>query len=270
LHRFAHVGVQAVCLAGPLLLMLGLSGFFNESAIEHRTLWVARSAAVHAALNDPAERQSLANDPRTAALMKDAKLPRAVVKQEAADVATIDQRRASANPLEQWRLRFNHADLRERAADEAERSPKTLLRLVGVRATDPWADDDLAPPLQAPGDRWATVWLIAVWPAMWVAWAFLTRGGLTLPLLGIAVVGADGRPARRRRCAERAVVVWLPVTVLIAASVLLQKYAPAAPAVPFVLWLAALALLGGYVALAVAFPRRAPHDRLCGTYLVPR
>jgi uncharacterized RDD family membrane protein YckC len=98
-------------------------------------------------------------------------------------------------------------------------------------------------------------------PAAVIVWAFLWRGGLSFRLLGLSLVRADGRPAGRLQCAWRTLLVWAPVTTLLACGIGLE-WAPAG--------LAALALLPLYVILALWSPGRALHDRLAGTYLVPR
>jgi uncharacterized RDD family membrane protein YckC len=124
--------------------------------------------------------------------------------------------------------------------------------------------------------------MIGIWPAVWVVWAFLLRGGFSFPMVGLSLVRSDGRPASRLQCAWRAVLVWAPVFALLMGSVLLdasywsswEAADPAANAwVPWASWLACwagLLLLPAYAALAVWSPERAPHDRLAGTYLVPR
>jgi hypothetical protein len=118
------------------------------------------------------------------------------------------------------------------------------------------------------------------WPACWVAWAFLSRGGLSYRLTGIALVRADGRPASRLQCAWRALVVWAPVTALLVLACWLDTrywsaWEPNTPnrwmlAAASASWYAAVGLLLAYVGLALWRPTRAPHDRLAGTYLVPR
>jgi serine/threonine protein kinase len=104
--------------------------------------------------------------------------------------------------------------------------------------------------------RFALAWLAAI-----VSWAFLTRGGLSLRLLGLSLIRADGRPTGRLQCAWRALLAWAPLTGLLACRLWLD-WDPA-------VW-AALALLPLYLVLALWRPDRAPQDRLAGTYLVPR
>jgi hypothetical protein len=74
--------------------------------------------------------------------------------------------------------------------------------------------------------------------------------------------------------------VWAPVTGLLALSLWLDsRYwqlwelgdaAPRLPELASASWYAAVLLLAVYVALALWRPARTLHDRLSGTYLVPR
>jgi hypothetical protein len=127
-----------------------------------------------------------------------------------------------------------------------------------------------------------TFWLatLAAWPALWVIWAFLARGGISYRLAGIALVRGDGRPASRLRCAWRALLVWTPPTALLVLSFWLEErywtlWQPdASPtwllSLASAVWYAALLLLACYVLLALWRPARTLHDRLSGVYLVPR
>ncbi|HEY7152877.1 MAG TPA: hypothetical protein VH575_02860 [Gemmataceae bacterium] len=49
-------------------------------------------------------------------------------------------------------------------------------------------------------------------------WAFVARGEFSYRIAGIALVRHDGRPAWRLQCAWRALLVWAPVTGLLALS----------------------------------------------------
>jgi hypothetical protein len=121
--------------------------------------------------------------------------------------------------------------------------------------------------------------IVISWPAVWVIWAFITRGGLSFWIMGLSLVRSTGRPALRLQCAWRALLVWLPVTGLL----LLSAWCNATYWVRWLegtdsqglLWLSCLtywaagATVLGYVALCVWMPNRSLHDRLAGTYLVP-
>jgi eukaryotic-like serine/threonine-protein kinase len=139
-------------------------------------------------------------------------------------------------------------------------------------------------PLNDGEDVLATTLVISFWPALWIAWAFLMRGGLSYRLAGIALVQKDGRPAARWRCAWRALLVWLPVVLLLLASdhlefrrltLLAADEARALPELAWLAWLAwltwwlALGLLPLYCWVAQRSPGRGLHDRLSGIDLVP-
>jgi hypothetical protein len=122
--------------------------------------------------------------------------------------------------------------------------------------------------------------VVAFWPAVWVVWAFLTRGGLSFRLAGLMLVRDDGSRAARWQCAWRALLVWGPVAGLLLFSLWLDAWHwstwDASQPRHWVAWLtvsawwAGWALLPIYVFLALRQPGRALHDRLAGTYVVPR
>ena len=107
-------------------------------------------------------------------------------------------------------------------------------------------------------------------PASWVAWDCLTRGGFSLRLAGLALVGWDGRRAARWRCGWRSLLVWAPPFALLIASAWVQGQMPTSGRAPWVPFGLAVALLPVYVASAFASPARGPHDRLSGLRVVPR
>jgi hypothetical protein len=131
--------------------------------------------------------------------------------------------------------------------------------------------------------HWEIAGGLLAWPLLWSLWAGLTRGGLGMRLAGMALRDRQGRPAARWRCALRSMMVWVPIAVLLLASVLLDLWrvmsAPAGwsdAAVRLTAWLAwvtwwlALLLLAVYAWVAVCWPNGGPHDRIAGTYPVPR
>src|SRR5262249_45719644 len=112
--------------------------------------------------------------------------------------------------------------------------------------------------------------LLSFFPALWVVWAFLFRGGFTLPMMGLTLVRWDGQRAGRFRCAWRAFSVWMPPILLLFLALVVKTVNVQATIIPLVIWSLALAYLVGCLVLALCFPRRSLHDWLAGTYLVPR
>jgi len=119
--------------------------------------------------------------------------------------------------------------------------------------------------------------LIVVPPVCWVLWAFAVRGGLSFRATGLALVGADGRPAPRWRCAWRVLLVCAPAVLLLLAAIGLDVWDRSAlgarawvPWASSLCWWSPPLLYLAYAALVLRHPARAPHDRLAGTWLVPR
>ena len=113
--------------------------------------------------------------------------------------------------------------------------------------------------------------LLVMWPfAVWPAFAFLFRGGLGYWFSGIALVGRDGRSAGRFRCALREMLIWLPLTALLAASLFLQWEWPDRVTLRTLFWLAGVASLPISFLIALRDPTRSPVDRAVGVFLVPR
>jgi hypothetical protein len=112
---------------------------------------------------------------------------------------------------------------------------------------------------------------VTAWPVFWVLWAFCWRGGLSFSLMGISLVRRNGQRASRLQCAWRAALVWAPVTALLGLSAWLEAhYAEEVTWLRWGIWWLAIAVLAGYALSALMFPSRALHDRLSGTYLVPK
>jgi hypothetical protein len=122
--------------------------------------------------------------------------------------------------------------------------------------------------------------LLAVPAAGCVLSALVFRGGVRNLLLRVDAVRGDGRPAGRLRCAWRALVAW----VLLVAPLFLARWLEEGywsswtpdGGTPWLLWAAdacwvlALVLPIACLALIVLAPARSLHDRLSGTWLVPR
>src|SRR5262249_15951247 len=123
--------------------------------------------------------------------------------------------------------------------------------------------------------------VMVVFPLLWVVSAFIFRGGIILRLMGMVLLRANGQRALRVQCAWRAFVTWLPPTALLLLAVWLDiscwkawaatdhpgKWLEAGA---WASWFGALLLLPLYFLVALRYPARGPHDRLAGTYLLPR
>jgi eukaryotic-like serine/threonine-protein kinase len=124
--------------------------------------------------------------------------------------------------------------------------------------------------------------MVSIWPALWIAWAFLARGGFGYGLTGLRLLSADGSEATRRQCLARAVLFWLPIMALLMSSIGLDSWFWSLqdpqvggvlawlPRLSTALWLAGFLALAVYAGLALRSPTRSLHDRLVGTCLAPR
>jgi hypothetical protein len=107
---------------------------------------------------------------------------------------------------------------------------------------------------------------VVIWPALWILWSALTRGGMSLWLMEMTLARLDGRLAGRWQCAWRSLLIWAPPTALLLLA-LGARTSPSRDALVY--WWMALAMLPLSVAVALGFPDRGPQDRLSGTYVVP-
>jgi hypothetical protein len=115
-------------------------------------------------------------------------------------------------------------------------------------------------------------------PVVWMVWSFLWRGGLTHHLVGLELVGSDGRRASRLRCGWRTLLIWAPFTALMMLAVCLGFPAPdgRVNTTAAVHWPATLSLVAAHLSLllyagsAILFTARGLHDWLAGTAVVPR
>jgi hypothetical protein len=105
-----------------------------------------------------------------------------------------------------------------------------------------------------------------------LASAVAARGGLVTRLLGLAVVNRQGREIGRGRSLVRTALAWLPAFVwlaYLAVSPRVQGFVPT-PNAPLMGMTITLVLLAAGAAWTIARPARGPHDRLAGTWVVPR
>jgi serine/threonine protein kinase len=123
-------------------------------------------------------------------------------------------------------------------------------------------------PSRAP--TWLDFPIIVAWPLVWLIWAAMTRGGWLLRPAGIAVARFDSRAAERWRCGVRAAMAWLPATAFLLGSAWIRHNGLGPVWLGWVNWGTALIAILSAIPLAVASPARLPHDRLSGSWLVPR
>jgi hypothetical protein len=96
-------------------------------------------------------------------------------------------------------------------------------------------------------------------------------GGLVTRALQHAVVRRDGREIGRARSAIRFLVAWSPALAWIACVGVPMFGEPrVSPDVAFVLGSLAFLLMAAGGAWTIASPGRGPHDRMAGTWVVPR
>jgi hypothetical protein len=112
-------------------------------------------------------------------------------------------------------------------------------------------------------------------PVLWVVAAFCFRGGLALGGAGMAIVGSDGRPVSRLRCAGRAFWLSAPITAILFLSMWMPLWIDGSYSLASfhkawqLCWIGITILLAICGALAVATPARTLADRLAATWLVP-
>ncbi len=100
--------------------------------------------------------------------------------------------------------------------------------------------------------------------------AFVFRGGISYQLAGLTLVRATGQPAGRFRSFFRELLIWPPLFGLLASLLWLSALHPEAIMTRLVLSVSAVVLILVYVILGIRYPGRLPHDRIMGTYVVPR
>jgi len=116
---------------------------------------------------------------------------------------------------------------------------------------------------------------IASWFVVWVVWSMITRGGISLKLMGIDLQQSQGKRAGPFRCGWRTMLVWTPFFALILISVWLQNATNAGghqtgPWLYWIPWWLALIYLAAAGLFTLIWPRRGLQDRLSGVYLMPR
>jgi hypothetical protein len=118
--------------------------------------------------------------------------------------------------------------------------------------------------------------LAAVMVCFSLVWSSISSlvvpGGLVTRVLGHAVVHRGGREIGRVRSMLRLLIAWSPVILWIAFVGLPMFGEPrtVSPELSFMTGSAALAIMVAGAIWTIAHPGRGPHDRLAGTWVVPR
>jgi len=259
--RLLHLTVQALTLFLGLATMFLVSGMFAVIAVVERDDHVRSAEQILKALGEPGGRERLATVPGMTPLMADEeRLRAALTKRAERDRAQAEHLRRSLNLVTRGLVPLANAG--------GELSPGMEAKTSARAMRDSGSTNQF---LFEPFSDWrAASMLILFWPLAWALVAFTLRGGFSYRILGIGVVDARGRPVSRRRAALRALMVWLPIALLLCTSVWIQSNHPTLVNLHSLLWLGALLIMPLYVGLALAQPVHPPHDRLLGTYLVPR
>jgi hypothetical protein len=130
---------------------------------------------------------------------------------------------------------------------------------------------------------WTAILALLVLTFLWFLWSTLTRGGLLQKAVGMELVRNDGRRAGFLQCAYRAALFWAPIVVLLSISIALdgtywQNWDDPSWRegqrwrlwLSFVAWWLGMGILPLYFIRAMWTPGRSLHDRIAGTWLVPR
>jgi hypothetical protein len=284
-RRLAHLTVQAAFLTPGLVLML-IGGCVHNTVppLHQRTLMLWTEEA-RDDLDEGAWREAAVASlsPSSAARLRGAAQLHADLRLRQRLEARLERDRREREALRRsmsWPLRQYCALVEKLSAAAGQRDQFR-------QARQPWRTFRSKAAWDVRRPRLGTLWevavgaavLIVVPPVCWVLWAFAVRGGLSFRAAGLALVGADGRPAPRWRCAWRAALVWAPAVVLPLAAIGLDVWdrslsaAGGSPAwvawASFLCWWSPWVLYLAYAALMLRKPGRAPHDRLAGTWLVP-
>ena len=259
--RIAQMTLQAFSLLPGLAIMLVMSGLFGVFTVIDRQQSIHSAHRILEGLDDPDTKVRWQADAGLAPFLADeSKLRIALLRQLRQDERELERARSSLSGLERSLLALLQP-AEPPLASEVDRQ-------VLARAMPDVVHEK--PPLADRLEGWRDICLLILfWPIAWACGAFILRGGLSYQILRIAIVDEEGRPASRRRCALRVLLVWLPVALLLCGSVWVQSHRPGLVGLHSLLFALASLLLPIYAALALADPDRSPLDRLLHTRLVP-
>jgi uncharacterized RDD family membrane protein YckC len=96
-------------------------------------------------------------------------------------------------------------------------------------------------------------------------------GGLATRLIGLAVVTRDGNEIGRWRSLARTLIAWAPILpwLVLLPNPIVMGFGPASPLPVLAVSLAFGAMIAGVV-WTIADANRGLHDRISGTWVVPR
>jgi hypothetical protein len=258
--RLGQLGIQAAILSGGALLMFLVSGLFTVFAIAQRQDAVRDADRMLEKIELPEWHEKLAGNHSRQ------ELTQMILAQRARDEAEMEELRASLSATERFvmrRLDRSPPGTVGTFEEEKERCD-SLVRRANGESTDPAVSGQL------PFDLRSTVEMILFWPIFWAIGAWIFRGGISHWVSGIMIVRRKGGKATRWQCALRVLMVWLPVSLFLVASVWIQAYHPGWVSLHAGLWWVAAILMVVHFFLGLRFPDRPVQDRVLDTVLIPR
>ena len=262
-RRAILVGVTAALFALPALALAALIAFHHFFAaleaieatrsLEAVYLTEPRGQGRAVGLNDPGLAQ-MAYESGREARRADAFHRQRLSRPERWALARVEASMAASPP----------------SPEEVARRAKTTRATLEGRLERARGGTDPSPP-PAVGEQWQDgLALSALFFGLPVLWAGLFNGGFVRPMLGMALVRADGCPAGRLRCLGREALAWLPFAAAVNGAMMLQSGYPDRGEVPLALLALAFAWLAAAAVTALLRPTRGLVDWLARTWVVPR
>jgi uncharacterized RDD family membrane protein YckC len=170
-------------------------------------------------------------------------------------------------------------ELSRLASDIAARYPSvTAEELARSRETIQPTLDRVRPPqsLGVASSRVIVVVLMAAVISLMVLFfcivsSIAVPGGVATRLIGLAVVTRDGNEIGRGRSLARTLIAWAPILawLILVPNPIVMGFGPASPVPVLAISLAFSAMIAGVV-WTIAAIDRGLHDRIAGTWVVPR